>query len=111
MARFQIRMRAPSTKAINQGSGRRPPLPAPHGSTLMARIEDLELRLTLLEARLRAVSSERLPLKRSKAPRKERPRCPGCVLEIPAGRRKDSCGWCGFRFEAVGGLARRQVAR
>lgn len=98
-------------KSIKHGSGRRPPLAIAHGSTLMARIEDLELRIKLLEARLRAATFEHPAPKGPRPQRKERPRCPGCVLEIPPGRRKESCGWCGFRFEAVGGLARRQAGR
>ena len=73
-----------------------------------ARIEDLELRLKLLEARVRA------GLPQARAPQREaarlsrvarrsrpRPRCPGCLLELPPGRRGDACVWCGFRFEAV----------
>jgi len=32
-----------------------------------------------------------------------RPRCPGCTLELPPGRKREDCVWCGFRFDAVGG--------
>ena len=33
--------------------------------------------------------------------RRSRPRCPGCMLELPQGRKGQSCVWCGFRFDAV----------
>jgi len=75
---------------------------------LSARIADLELRIRLLEARFRASAAEearRRALESGKAakpvPARPRPRCPGCLLESPPGRRGDSCVWCGFRFEAV----------
>jgi hypothetical protein len=75
---------------------------------LRARIEDLELRMKLLEARVRAgFAQARAPQReaaaRSRAARRSRPRprCAGCLLELPVGRRGDSCVWCGFRFEAV----------
>ena len=75
---------------------------------LSARIADLELRIRLLEARFRASAAEearRRALESGKAakvvPPRPRPRCPGCLLESPPGRRGDSCVWCGFRFEAV----------
>jgi hypothetical protein len=74
---------------------------------LYARIEDLELRLKLLEARMRAVTAwqkdqPKLTKTKRTRPGKPRPRCPGCVLELPPGRRGDSCVWCGFRFDALG---------
>lgn len=76
---------------------------------LSARIADLELRIRLLEARFRASAAEearRRALESGKsakaaAPPRPRPRCPGCLLESPPGRRGDTCVWCGFRFEAV----------
>ncbi|MBL8958091.1 MAG: hypothetical protein JNK82_45385 [Myxococcaceae bacterium] len=75
---------------------------------LRARIEDLELRMKLLEARMRAGlpqarAPQREAAQRSRAVRRQRPRarCPGCLLELPPGRKGDSCVWCGFRFEAV----------
>ncbi|HYR54732.1 MAG TPA: hypothetical protein VEM39_01360 [Myxococcaceae bacterium] len=76
---------------------------------LSARIADLELRIRLLEARFRASAAEearRRALESGKGakaavPPRPRPRCPGCLLESPPGRRGDSCVWCGFRFEAV----------
>jgi hypothetical protein len=75
---------------------------------LEARIEELELRMKLLEARVRAgFAQARVPLREaaraSRVARRQRPRrrCPGCLLELPPGRAGDSCVWCGFRFEAV----------
>jgi len=61
----------------------------------------------MLEAKVRDVS-HRLPDAKSPAPKsKPRPRCPGCLLELPPGRRGDSCVWCGFVFEAV----KRRIAK
>jgi hypothetical protein len=75
---------------------------------LKARIEELELRVKLLEARLRAgLSQARAPqrdaARASRVARRMRPRarCPGCLLELPPGRKAETCVWCGFRFEAV----------
>ena len=74
---------------------------------LTARIVELEERLVLLEARVRRVATQaeaarpaagrRPKLTRTGRPR---PRCPGCRLELPKGRRGESCVWCGFYFEA-----------
>jgi hypothetical protein len=102
MARFQIRMRP-----------RRPAKDADEVTAqLFARIEDLELRIKLLEARVRAVSAENKAYRESSGVRaaaaasrkarrsRPRPRCPGCVLELPPGKRGDSCVWCGFRFDS-----------
>lgn len=86
---------------------------------LAARIAELELRLKLLEARVRSLAAEENRRKSSEgqeaggkqarpaAAVRERPRCPGCLLELPPGRRRDSCVWCGFRFEAVKARASR----
>jgi len=75
-----------------------------------ARLQDLELRVKQLEARLRATLSAARhgPVKGRKvaAPVSRRPRCPGCTLELPVGRRGEACVWCGFRFDAVSGLLR-----
>jgi len=79
---------------------------------LMARIADLEVRLQLLEARVRreaAESRQAIPPDAAhsrKAEARKRPRCPGCLLELPKGRRGDACVWCGFQFDAVGGTFR-----
>lgn len=78
---------------------------------LAARIEDLELRIKLLEARVRAFTAERRMLASEESAKpgrkgrrtRPRPRCPGCMLELPPGKRGETCVWCGFRFEAVGG--------
>ena len=74
-------------------------------ATLIRRLEDLELRVKLLEARVRSAFSKARV--RDEAPDEEgrgrpRPRCPGCTLELPKGKRGDSCVWCGFQFDAVG---------
>lgn len=75
---------------------------------LKARVEELELRVKLLEARVRAGLgqarvAQREQARRSRAARRSRPRprCPGCLLELPAGRKGEACVWCGFRFEAA----------
>lgn len=75
---------------------------------LAARIQSLEQRVTLLEARVRRSV---LPLENARkaiaAPvraARPRPRCPGCLLELPKGRRGETCVWCGFVFSAVGPL-------
>lgn len=73
---------------------------------LVARLEDLERRVTRIEARLRVA----LPLVRKEqaagSEARRRPRCPGCTLELPRGRRGEACVWCGFRFDAGLGLLR-----
>lgn len=70
---------------------------------LSARIADLEQRLMLLEARLRRTVTEvERPRGRRQGPApRPRPRCPGCLLELPKGRRGETCVWCGFVFDAV----------
>ncbi|MBZ4422095.1 hypothetical protein [Myxococcus sp. RHSTA-1-4] len=83
---------------------------------LSARIAALEDRVRRLEARLRLSTSTpapvaRLPSTRASEPARSaraRPRCPGCTLELPPGRRGESCVWCGFVFSAV---SRRGPAR
>ncbi len=86
---------------------------------LAGRIADLELRLKLLEARVRTLAADEGRRKgaegsgtreqTSKHPERvrQRRRCPGCLLELPRGRRGDSCVWCGFRFEALKARASR----
>jgi hypothetical protein len=69
---------------------------------LAVRVAELELRIRMLEARIREVAPT--PKKgKAKAQRlgRPRPRCPGCLLELPKGRRGESCVWCGFFFDAV----------
>jgi hypothetical protein len=80
---------------------------------LSARIADLELRVRVLEAKVRELRSEAkkdqaTAIERTSASRgtrrtRSRPRCPGCTLEQPPGRRGESCVWCGFVFSAVSG--------
>ncbi|WIG97261.1 hypothetical protein [Myxococcus sp. SDU36] len=104
---------------------RRQPSEAPEAvqARLSARIAALEDRVRRLEARLRlkvaATRPVTEPAARKPAARKPaqraaerpvrvRPRCPGCTLELPRGRRGESCVWCGFVFSAV---TRRRPAR
>jgi hypothetical protein len=82
---------------------------------LAAQVVILEQRLAVLEARVRSLSekairgaSQAVVRQRREARRvRSWPRCPGCLLELPPGRRVDSCVWCGFRFDAVPVLAAR----
>lgn len=67
---------------------------------LRLRVAELEARVRWLERRLTQVT----PPPRSKARAKAvslRPRCPGCLMEVPRGRRGKACRFCGFRFDAV----------
>jgi hypothetical protein len=84
-------------------------LSADEKRALLERIADLELRMRLLEARVRREAAEARSRGRlddlaasSKAvrPQRPRPRCPGCTLELPKGPRGEECVWCGFRFDA-----------
>jgi len=90
-----------------------PSRPDPCEERLSARIADLELRIRLLEARVRASAAEEARRKALEAggkpppPPRPRPRCPGCLLELPSGRRGEACVWCGFRFEALKARAGR----
>lgn len=77
---------------------------------LLDRISQLELRMKLLEARVRRDAVERRgagklevgrPVARVVRSGKPRPRCPGCTLELPKGRRGVQCVWCGYRFDAM----------
>ncbi|AGC45525.1 hypothetical protein MYSTI_04227 [Myxococcus stipitatus DSM 14675] len=87
---------------------------------LSSRVAALEDRVRRLEARLRAASprpvapaargaSGRAAEPVAPVSRRARPRCPGCTLELPPGRRGESCVWCGFVFSAV--KRRRPVGR
>jgi outer membrane murein-binding lipoprotein Lpp len=77
------------------------------------RVQDLELRVRILEAKVRELRAElkiasvkgesRTAAARTVAATRSRPRCPGCTLELPPGRKREDCVWCGFRFDAVGG--------
>ena len=70
------------------------------------RVRILETRVREL-ARAKAESGAPTPGQRVAARTRPRPRCPGCTLELPKGRRGDSCVWCGFVFSAVGRRALR----
>jgi hypothetical protein len=78
---------------------------------LAGRISELEDRIRALELRVARATrgGERGPSERSAQhpPRPGATRCPGCLLELPRGRRGTSCVWCGFVFAAV----RRRAAR
>jgi hypothetical protein len=86
---------------------RRQPPDADIHARLSARIEALEDRLRRLEQHVRrAASTGQVRAKASKPARQVRqarplPRCPGCTLELPRGRRGKTCVWCGFHFSAV----------
>jgi hypothetical protein len=75
---------------------------------LRRRVAELEDRLRLLESHVRRLTAQtsalaqtsRRPLPKVPAAR-PRPRCPGCRLELPKGRRGEACVWCGFVFDAV----------
>ena len=78
-------------------------------AVLLSRIADLELRLQLLEARVRREAGQaKVPGKAGKPEPKgrPRPRCPGCLLELPKGNRRELCVWCGCEMAAVGGAFR-----
>jgi hypothetical protein len=79
---------------------RRPPPEDPE-VPLAARVGEVEVRVTLLEAKVRDVSARVPEQKAAPARTRPRPRCPGCLLELPPGRRGESCVWCGFVFDAV----------
>jgi len=82
---------------------RRPPSEDPF-EPLSARVGEVEVRVKLLEARVRDVAA-RVPEKKPAPRTRARPRCPGCQLELPPGRRGENCVWCGFVFDAVKGRA------
>jgi len=74
---------------------------------LLRRVEALEDRLRLLENRVRGALAPGRPAgpgprgsKNVRRSGRRRPRCPGCTLELPPGRRGEQCVWCGFRFDA-----------
>jgi len=72
------------------------------------QLAELELRIRRLEARLRAVSAA-VPARTKKGPPpRQRPRCPNCTIEIPKGKRTETCQWCGFVFAAVQKRASRR---
>jgi hypothetical protein len=91
------------------GRRRRSGEPSPEETErLQARVAELEDRIRLLESHVRRLTAQttalaqtsRRPLPKVPAAR-PRPRCPGCRLELPKGRRGEACVWCGFVFSAV----------
>jgi hypothetical protein len=86
---------------------RRQPSDAEIHARLSARIEALEDRVRRLEQHVRRTAATlrtraTTSAKASQARQGQvRPRCPGCTLELPRGRRKETCVWCGFHFAAV----------
>jgi hypothetical protein len=87
---------------MRSNRARRPPKTEPD-LRLSERVVELEERLRLLEAYVRRTvgARERPRPDTSKRASKPRARCPGCMLELPAGKRKDRCVWCGFCFDAL----------
>ena len=89
---------------------RPPPSDAELHARLAARIEALEDRVRQLEVTVRGAAVARRvrasePVRqKAAAPRtgsRSLPRCPGCTLELPSGRKGAACVWCGFQFDAV----------
>ena len=91
--------------------GRRARSDADLAVRLAGRIAELEDRIRALELRVARVSKsgERIAAEKAalRPPTPSASRCPGCLLELPRGRRGPSCVWCGFVFSAV----RRRVVR
>ncbi|HXX29557.1 MAG TPA: hypothetical protein VEJ89_02440 [Myxococcaceae bacterium] len=85
--------------------GRLPRSDADFAVRLAGRIAELEDRIRALELRVARVAREgpRAPAERTALvpPRPGPSRCPGCLLELPHGRRGTACVWCGFVFAAV----------
>ncbi|MDY7231460.1 hypothetical protein [Hyalangium rubrum] len=97
---------------------RRQPSDAEIHARLSARIEALEDRVRRLEQHVRRAVSSSLRAQpatsarhaQAAAPARQerpRPRCPGCTLELPRGRKRETCVWCGFHFSAVRRRARK----
>ncbi|MGA9525121.1 MAG: hypothetical protein WBV82_26915 [Myxococcaceae bacterium] len=99
--------------ALSRGMRAKRPAEKDSQIRLVQRVEDLEVRVRLLEAHVRELKAQaRLdkgavsaPKPRARATRiRPQPRCPGCLLELPRGRpRGETCVWCGFMFSAVDG--------
>jgi hypothetical protein len=91
--------------------GRRTRSDADLAVRLAGRIAELEDRIRALELRVARVARTggRGPAEKTALhpPTPSASRCPGCLLELPRGRRGSSCVWCGFVFAAV----RRRAAR
>lgn len=79
---------------------------------LDARLDEMELRIRMLEARLRETTTELEKARAAATPKKgkgaatkkagpPKARCGGCMLELPKGHRDEHCVWCGFFLPAV----------
>jgi hypothetical protein len=106
-----LRLRFSAWHGGRLAMGRRARSDADLAVRLAGRIAELEDRIRALELRVARVSksSERLSVEKAalRPPVPSASRCPGCLLELPRGRRGASCVWCGFVFAAV----RRRAAR
>lgn len=81
---------------------RTPTKPPAEPSRLLGRLRELEERVVALEARLTLQAEPGISARAGSGRlAQKRRRCPGCLLELPKGRRGPSCVWCGFYFEAV----------
>ncbi len=67
---------------------------------------EAKVRLTTAELKQRTAGAKAAPVKAGRA----RPRCPGCLLELPKGRKGETCVWCGFVFSALETPLRRSRA-
>jgi hypothetical protein len=67
---------------------------------LVTQVAELEARVRALERRVKGVKAQPL-VTAARRRGKPRPRCAGCLQELPKGRRGAACVWCGFRFDAV----------
>lgn len=69
---------------------------------LQDTVRMLEARVRVLNAQNRQGDEQAAAAQQLRAARtRPKARCPGCTLELPKGRRGDSCVWCGFMFSAV----------
>jgi hypothetical protein len=68
---------------------------------LLARIAELEQRIVLLEAKVRSSPGGKPKASRPARRASRAPRCPGCLLELPRGHKRDACVWCGFWLAAA----------
>lgn len=67
---------------------------------LRVRTTELESRVRWLERRLKKLTTAaKIPPPEEKG--SNRLRCPGCLAEVPKGRRTRLCRYCGFDFGVV----------
>jgi len=106
-----LRVRLSACHGGRLAMGRRSRSDADLAVRLAGRIAELEDRIRALELRVARVSrsAERLAPEKAalRPPAPSASRCPGCLLELPKGRRGLACVWCGFVFSAV----RRRASR